>query len=40
VKVFYQTKDLEDKLRDLGWKIKVENTPQYFLYGQGTIKTA
>jgi 2-polyprenyl-3-methyl-5-hydroxy-6-metoxy-1,4-benzoquinol methylase len=40
VKIFYQTKELEDKLRDLGWKIKVENTPQYFLLGQGRIKTA
>jgi 2-polyprenyl-3-methyl-5-hydroxy-6-metoxy-1,4-benzoquinol methylase len=40
VKVFYQTKDLEDKLRDLGWKIAAEDTPQYFLYGQGSIKTA
>jgi 2-polyprenyl-3-methyl-5-hydroxy-6-metoxy-1,4-benzoquinol methylase len=36
VKVFYQTQELEDKLRNAGWKIKVENTPQYFLYGQGS----
>jgi demethylmenaquinone methyltransferase/2-methoxy-6-polyprenyl-1,4-benzoquinol methylase len=33
VKVFYQTKDLEAKLRDAGWKMTVEQTPQYFLYG-------
>jgi demethylmenaquinone methyltransferase/2-methoxy-6-polyprenyl-1,4-benzoquinol methylase len=40
VKVFYENKELEDKLRDAGWKIKVENTPQYFLYGYGGgIKT-
>ena len=30
-----------DKLRDLGWKIKMDNTTQYFLLGQGSrIKTA
>ena len=36
VKVFYQTKDLEDKLRNAGWQITVKNTPYYFLYGYGT----
>jgi demethylmenaquinone methyltransferase/2-methoxy-6-polyprenyl-1,4-benzoquinol methylase len=41
VKVFYQSKELEAKLRDAGWKIKVEQTPQYFLYGHGCkAKTA
>jgi demethylmenaquinone methyltransferase/2-methoxy-6-polyprenyl-1,4-benzoquinol methylase len=41
VKVFYETKELEDKVQDAGWNITVESTPQYFLYGQGSrIKTA
>jgi demethylmenaquinone methyltransferase/2-methoxy-6-polyprenyl-1,4-benzoquinol methylase len=35
VKVFYQEKDLEGKLRDAGWKITVAQTPQYFLFGHG-----
>lgn len=35
VKVFYEPKELELKLNDLGWDIKAGNTPHYFLYGQG-----
>ena len=35
IKVFYQAKELEVKLRDAGWKMTVAQTPQYFLYGHG-----
>jgi demethylmenaquinone methyltransferase/2-methoxy-6-polyprenyl-1,4-benzoquinol methylase len=35
VKVFHRPEELEERLRKLGWAIRVETTPRYFLIGEG-----
>ena len=35
VRIFYKREQLERKLRRLGWNIKVNETPNYFLFGYG-----
>jgi SAM-dependent methyltransferase len=35
VKRFYDPEQLQRRLGDLGWAVRVESTPEYFLYGQG-----
>ena len=37
VKVFYRPDDLAARLQELGWQVKVQVTPHYFLYGSGTF---
>lgn len=37
VKVFYRPDDLAARLTDLGWNVAVKTTPNYFLYGTGTV---
>jgi SAM-dependent methyltransferase len=36
VKVFYEPRDLERRLADLGWAARVEVTPTYFILGEAT----
>jgi demethylmenaquinone methyltransferase/2-methoxy-6-polyprenyl-1,4-benzoquinol methylase len=38
VKIFYQLEELENKLSELGWDIKVGETPNYFVFGTGRKK--
>jgi demethylmenaquinone methyltransferase/2-methoxy-6-polyprenyl-1,4-benzoquinol methylase len=35
VKIFYVRRDLQDRLGLLGWNAAVEETPHYFIYGEG-----
>jgi ubiquinone/menaquinone biosynthesis C-methylase UbiE len=35
-KIFYTPEDLEERLKDLGWKVAAARTAHYFLYAQGT----
>jgi 2-polyprenyl-3-methyl-5-hydroxy-6-metoxy-1,4-benzoquinol methylase len=35
VKIFYEREQLEKKLGQMGWDIKVQETPHYFLFGYG-----
>ena len=35
VKIFYERAPLAQRLREMGWQIRVEETPHYFLYGEG-----
>ena len=37
VKVFYQSDELAERLACLGWKVTVQTTPTYFLYGMGAV---
>lgn len=37
VKVFYQADELTHRLETLGWQVRVQATPHYFLYGSGTL---
>jgi 2-polyprenyl-3-methyl-5-hydroxy-6-metoxy-1,4-benzoquinol methylase/ribosomal protein S18 acetylase RimI-like enzyme len=37
VKIFYEREPLEKALRRLGWTVKVEETPRYFLFGHGGL---
>lgn len=37
VKIFHEPKDLEAKLRALGWRVRINSTGQYFLHGQGQV---
>jgi demethylmenaquinone methyltransferase/2-methoxy-6-polyprenyl-1,4-benzoquinol methylase len=34
VKVFYMPDDLQQRLNQLGWKARIDETPNYFIYGQ------
>jgi demethylmenaquinone methyltransferase/2-methoxy-6-polyprenyl-1,4-benzoquinol methylase len=36
VKLFYEPAALQQRLQALGWKIEVQTTPSYFLYGSAT----
>jgi 2-polyprenyl-3-methyl-5-hydroxy-6-metoxy-1,4-benzoquinol methylase len=36
VKIFYQREQLEKRLSQMGWDIKVQETPNYFLFGYGS----
>jgi 2-polyprenyl-3-methyl-5-hydroxy-6-metoxy-1,4-benzoquinol methylase len=36
VKVFYQAEALRARLIQLGWKMQIDETPNYFLFGYGT----
>ena len=35
VKIFYECEQLEKMLNRMGWNMKVEETPHYFLFGHG-----
>jgi demethylmenaquinone methyltransferase/2-methoxy-6-polyprenyl-1,4-benzoquinol methylase len=35
VKIFYEQEQLQERLNQLGWKIKVNGTPHYFIFGEG-----
>jgi 2-polyprenyl-3-methyl-5-hydroxy-6-metoxy-1,4-benzoquinol methylase len=35
VKIFYECTQLEQRLGQLGWDIKIKETPHYFLWGHG-----
>jgi demethylmenaquinone methyltransferase/2-methoxy-6-polyprenyl-1,4-benzoquinol methylase len=35
VKIFYECAQLEESLGQMGWHVKVRETPHYFLWGQG-----
>ncbi len=35
VKVFYEVLELEEKLDEMGWQFKIEQTCNYFIYGRG-----
>ena len=35
VKMFYEREQLEKRLESMGWKVKVGETPHYFLFGCG-----
>jgi demethylmenaquinone methyltransferase/2-methoxy-6-polyprenyl-1,4-benzoquinol methylase len=35
VKIFYERDALAQRLRQMGWQMRVEETPHYFLYGEG-----
>jgi ubiquinone/menaquinone biosynthesis C-methylase UbiE len=37
VKIFYECETLEKRLSQLGWRVSVNVTPKYFLYGYGEI---
>lgn len=37
VKIFYERTRLEQRLRQQGWDVAVQETPRYFLWGQGGI---
>ena len=37
VKIFYAPGGLQERLRLLGWKTTVSETPHYFIYGEGTF---
>ena len=39
VKVFYKTTELAARLSALGWYVTVQETPTYFLYGFGTLRS-
>ena len=34
-KIFYEPQQLQERLNGLGWKMKVEETPHYFIFGNG-----
>jgi SAM-dependent methyltransferase len=34
-KLFYEAKNLTDRLNDLGWRFEIRQTEHYFLYGSG-----
>jgi len=36
VKIFYQPDELQRRLLELGWNPQIDETPNYFLYGQAT----
>ncbi|MGH9439257.1 MAG: class I SAM-dependent methyltransferase [Terriglobia bacterium] len=35
IKIFYQPQNLENQLANLGWRVAVNQTSHYFLYGMG-----
>lgn len=35
-KIFYRPDELQHRLRNMGWRIQVELTDRYFIYGHGT----
>ena len=35
VKIFYEREQLEKRLSQLGWSVRVNETPNYFLFGHG-----
>jgi ubiquinone/menaquinone biosynthesis C-methylase UbiE len=35
VKIFYEPRQLEQNLGQLGWSVRVSETPNYFLFGDG-----
>lgn len=37
VKIFYECEQLEKRLGQIGWGVKVNETPNYFLFGHGGI---
>jgi SAM-dependent methyltransferase len=39
VKVFYKPADLQKRLAGLGWAANIQETPHYFLYGEGIVST-
>ena len=36
VKIYYNGRQLEERLSGLGWKIEVSETPSYFIFGHGS----
>jgi ubiquinone/menaquinone biosynthesis C-methylase UbiE len=38
VKIFYAREQLEKRLSQLGWRVKVNETPHYFLFGEGRVE--
>jgi len=38
IKIFYDPLELQNKLYDLGWSLKIKKTKNYFLYGTGKMK--
>jgi demethylmenaquinone methyltransferase/2-methoxy-6-polyprenyl-1,4-benzoquinol methylase len=36
VKVYYQPAELQERLRFVGWEVRVSATPTFFLYGEGS----
>ena len=38
VKIFYEREQLEKRLSQLGWRVKVNETPHYFLFGDGGVE--
>jgi Methylase involved in ubiquinone/menaquinone biosynthesis len=37
VKIFYRPDELRERLFQLGWNLQIDETPNFFLYGQGTL---
>jgi len=37
VKRFYEPRLLKQRLADLGWKVEVQATPEFFIYGDGRL---
>jgi hypothetical protein len=37
VKIFYAREDLLARLGHMGWQARVNETPRYFLYGEGRV---
>jgi demethylmenaquinone methyltransferase/2-methoxy-6-polyprenyl-1,4-benzoquinol methylase len=37
VKVFYAPDELQARLKELGWKMSVKHTAQFFLIGYGSL---
>lgn len=37
VKVFYEREELERRLSQLGWDVRVTETPHHFLFGEGGV---
>jgi demethylmenaquinone methyltransferase/2-methoxy-6-polyprenyl-1,4-benzoquinol methylase len=37
VKRFYEPEQLASRLADLGWDIEVQATPEFFIYGEGSL---
>jgi demethylmenaquinone methyltransferase/2-methoxy-6-polyprenyl-1,4-benzoquinol methylase len=36
IKVYYQLAELQERLRRIGWEVRVSATPTFFLYGEGS----
>jgi demethylmenaquinone methyltransferase/2-methoxy-6-polyprenyl-1,4-benzoquinol methylase len=39
VKIFYDPDDLMKRLAELGWRVTIQTTANYFLYGYGKKRT-